>query len=98
MEIRNRKRQKLTEKRGHRSADLFRIGDLVRLQDPKSKKWSIKGTITEIRHTEDGSQSSFNIKKEKWKDDPPSHRHCHHNISVDDRLEPCRVHFRRNPR
>ena len=42
---------------------MFRINDPVRLQNPHSKKWDIKGVILEIRTHPNGNPSSYIVRK-----------------------------------
>ena len=49
IKFRSMKRQKLAKRRGRKSSDTFKKGDPVRIQNPKTNKWDIKGIIQEIR-------------------------------------------------
>ena len=63
IKIRNQKRQKVAKRRGRTSTETFQNNDPVRLQNPRWKKWDLKGVITEIRLHPNGNPSSFVIKK-----------------------------------
>ena len=63
IKIRNQKRLKLAKRRRRKSTETFRKNDPVRLQNPRSKKWDLKGVVTEIRLHPNGNPSSFVIKK-----------------------------------
>ena len=98
MKIRNNKRKKLAEKRGCKSVGLFRVGDPVRVQDPRSKEWLIRGTIQEIRHTQDGTQSDFNIRKTNGKMTLRHISHVRHDVTLNNRAVPSKVSFREMPK
>ena len=61
---RGERQRKLAEKLGRRNKDDFQEGDDVVCQDMSTKRWTIKGKITEGRVSEDGSVRSFIIAKE----------------------------------
>ena len=92
MEIRNKKGQQLSKKRGRKSVDIFRVGDPVRVQEMDKK-----GKITEIRSFEDGSQSSFTVKKNNGRYTLRHKSHVRHDITIEDRAVPCRVAFQEEP-
>ena len=56
---RKEKQEKLALKKGRSSADEFKVGDPVLIQCNVSKRWSMKGQISEARTAEDGSEQSF---------------------------------------
>ena len=41
--------------------DIFAIGEHVKLQDLKTKKWSAEGTIAQMRVSADGTIASYEI-------------------------------------
>ena len=83
----------MASKRGRRSVDIFQAGDPVRIQDPHSKKLNIKGTIENIRYSDKGVQSSFQIKKRNGRATLRHKSHVRHDITVDDRVAPSKVSF-----
>ena len=64
MKIRAAKQMKAAVKKGKMSADSFSVGDSVRIQDMKSKRWNRSGTIKESRTSNDGQEVSFVIQME----------------------------------
>ena len=50
------------KKLGRVDRDKFLIGDMVRLQDMKSEKWTLKGIIEERREEKDGSTKSYLVR------------------------------------
>ena len=63
MTARGEIRQKRVEKKGRSvgKKETFEEGETVRLQDMKTKKWSHKGTIEQIRTAGDGRIVSYDI-------------------------------------
>ena len=60
------------------------------MQNPRSKKWDLKGVITEIRLHPNGSPSSFVIKKKNGR--TIRHiTHVRHDIAVHEKCEPAGV-------
>ena len=55
---------KIALKKGRSSPNDFEIGDRIVVQDVVNKRWSIKGTITQKRWSEDGSHRSFIVEKD----------------------------------
>ena len=94
MTIRDQKRKKLASRRGRKSTDIFQEGDPVRIQDPISKRWNIKGKIESIRSSADGVQSSFQIKKSNGRSTLRHQSHVRHDITIDDRAEPSKITFK----
>ena len=60
---RGERQRKLAEKLGRRNKDDFEEGDDIVCQDMSTKRWTIKGKITEGRVSEDGSVRSLIIAK-----------------------------------
>ena len=56
-------RQKRVEKKGRTvgKKEIFAIGEAVKLQDQKSKKWCHDGSITQVRLSADGTIASYDI-------------------------------------
>ena len=72
---RGERQRKLAEKLGRRNKDDFQEGDDVVCQDMSTKRWTIKGKITEGRVSEDGSVRSFIIAKENGRTTIRNARH-----------------------
>ena len=49
---------------------MFKIGDMVRLQDAKLGTWLLKGTILELREADDGKVLSYLIDMDEDKENP----------------------------
>merc|ERR1711954_47017 len=58
---RSEKQLKMAKKQGRRSADEFKEGDSVRIQDMRSGRWNKSGIIEEVRISDDGQSVSFII-------------------------------------
>ena len=56
---RKEKQERLALKKGRSSADEFKVGDPVLIQCNVTKRWSMKGQISQARTAEDGSEQSF---------------------------------------
>ena len=95
--IRQWKREKLAKRRGRTSIDVFRINDPVRLQNPKNRKWDIRGTIIEIRAHPNGKPSSYVVRKQNKKTTIRHSSHIRHDVTADGRSEPTKVSFQENP-
>ena len=56
-------RQKHVEKKGRTvgKKEIFAIGETVKLQDMKTKKWTADGTIAQVRIAADGTIASYEI-------------------------------------
>merc|ERR1711954_93078 len=61
MRIRAEKQLKIAKKQGRRSADEFKEGESVRIQDMRSGRWNKSGVIEELRRSDDGQSVSFII-------------------------------------
>ena len=61
MRIRAEKQLKMAKKQGRRSADEFKEGDSVHIQDMRSGRWNKSGVIEEVRQSDDGQSVSFII-------------------------------------
>ena len=63
VEVRGQKRQARVDKKGRTvgKKQSFEIGEAVKLQDLKTKKWTNGGEITNIRTTPDGTIASYEI-------------------------------------
>ena len=70
------------------------MGDPVRIQDPISKRWTIKGIIEKVRSSEEGVQTSFQIKKKNGRSTLRHHSHIRHDVTIDDRTEPQKISFK----
>ena len=60
---------------------MFKVGDMVVLQDPISKKWKNKGTIIEAREADDGTNHSFHIRLEAGGETLRHKRHIRHDTA-----------------
>ena len=58
---RHEKQMKIAQEKGRSSKDVFKIGDLVTVQDHKSGKWCHKGKISGSRLADDGSVQSHTV-------------------------------------
>ena len=58
MKIRSEKQLKMAKKQGGRSADEFKEGDSVRIQDMRSGCWNKSGEIEEVRRSDDGQSAT----------------------------------------
>ena len=56
---RHQKQLQIVDRLGRNSADDFKVGDDVLLQNVQTKKWDIVGTISEARFADDGQTISF---------------------------------------
>ena len=56
-------RQKRVDKKGRTvgKKEIFAIGEPVKLQDIKTKKWNVDGTIAQVRVSADGTIASYEI-------------------------------------
>ena len=54
--------EKLYKKRKNCNKEKFQVGDSVWIQNPQSKKWVRRGTITEARVNQDDRQTTFVVK------------------------------------
>jgi hypothetical protein len=56
-------RQNRVEKKGRTvgKKEIFAIGEPVKLQDLKTKKWNADGTISQVRESADGTIASYDI-------------------------------------
>ena len=73
--------------------ELLDLSDPVRVQDPISKKWTIRGKIETIRSSDNGVQSSFKIRKSNGRSTLRHKSHVRHDITIDDRAEPSKISF-----
>ena len=96
MSIRDKKRKQLASRRGRKSSETFEEGDPVRIQDPISKLWTIKGVIEKVRSSEEGTQTSFQIRKKNCRSTLCHSSHVHHDVTIDDRTEPQKIRFHEN--
>ena len=94
MSIRDKKRKQLANRRGRKSSETFEVGDPVRIQDPISKRWTIRGTIERIRSSEEGTQTSYQIKKRNGRNTLRHASHVRHDVTIDDRTEPQKISFK----
>ena len=62
VKIRHEKQKNIAKKKGKMSKDVFEEEDEVRVQCPKTRRWHKKGVIIKKRGSNDGSQTSFEIK------------------------------------
>jgi hypothetical protein len=81
IENRHRQQVKLAEKRGRTSKDCFKVGDRVRLKDPKTLKWDKKGVIKEQRQAPDGRAYSFIVSMDNGRDSVRHKSHIKHHES-----------------
>ena len=63
------------------------------MQNLRSKKWDLKGVITEIRLHPNGNPFSFVIKKKNGRSPIRHISHVQHDISVDEKSKPTCVSF-----
>ena len=61
IEARAKSRMKRLLKPERGTKALFSIGELVRIQNPKSREWDTTGTIESLRTASDGTVLSYNI-------------------------------------
>ena len=61
IKARHQKQEKIAKEKGRTSKDSFEKGDKVVLQDPKTKRWTVHGTVSLKRTADDGSHQSFKI-------------------------------------
>ena len=61
IQARHKKQKRIAEQKGRVSADTFELNDRVILQDPETRRWILKGTITKKREADDKSTHSFEI-------------------------------------
>ena len=72
---RSEAQMKIANRLGRRSKDEFHVGDEVLVQDMKTLKWTIKGTVMEARTAEDGTTRSFFIRTEMGRSTLRNARH-----------------------
>ena len=61
IKARHQKQEKISKNKGRTSKDIFKEGDKVVLQNPKTKRWTEYGTVNLRRTADDGSHQSFEI-------------------------------------
>ena len=64
-ELRKRVHEHMMKKFVRVNKEEFIIGDLVRLQNIKSRKWTVKGNVEERREAKDGSTKSYLVRGEE---------------------------------
>ena len=92
--IRQWKREKLARRRGRSSTD---VNDPVRLQNPISKKWDIRGIVLEIRTHPNGETSSYVARKQNKKTTIRHASHIRHDVTADQKSEPTKISFQEKP-
>ena len=95
--IRQWKREKLARRRGRSSTDVFMVNDPVRLQNPISKKWDIRGIVLEIRTHPNGEPSSYVVRKQNKKTTIRHASHIRHDVTADQKSEPTKISFQEKP-
>jgi len=93
MAIRAKKQRLVAERKGRKSADEFKLGDRVRVQDVATKKWNKSGVVQEAREADDGQSVSFIIKMDNGNESIRHRSHLKHDITREDRASPIRIRF-----
>ena len=81
IKTRHAAQERLARSRGHTSRDQFKVGDVVVLQDPVSKKWKARGTVFEARRADDGTHHSFVISLMEGGETLRHKRHLRHDVA-----------------
>ena len=93
VKVRQQKQTKIANRKGNMSRDSFPIGDRVRLQDQRSHKWNLIGSILEEREADDGKKVSFVISLDKGGTTIRHKSHMRHFSAVSERATEIRVKF-----
>ena len=93
MAIRAKKQRLVAERKGRKSADEFKLGDRVRVQDVATKKWNKSGVVQEAREADDGQSVSFIIKMDNGNESIRHRTHLKHDVTREDRASPIRIRF-----
>merc|ERR1711954_514179 len=94
--IRSEKQLKLAKKQGRRSADEFKEGDSVHIQDMRSGCWNKSGVIEEVRQSDDGQSVSFIIELPDGRKTIHHRGHLRFNINRYSRVTDRKVKFNLN--
>ena len=94
MKIRASKQMKAALKKGKMSSDSFEVGDSIRVQDMRSKKWNRSGVIKEARVSDDGQEVSFIIEMENGRETIRHRSHLRHNVKSSEKVEETKVKFK----
>ena len=62
IKARHDKQTRIAEEKGRSSKDTFEVGDSVLIQDQLTKRWILKGEISELRIADDGSTQSYQVR------------------------------------
>ena len=93
MAIRAKKQRRVAERTGRKSADEFKVGDHVRVQDVSTKKWNKSGVVQESREADDGQSVSFIILMDNGNESIRHRTHLKHDVTRYDRASAIRVRF-----
>ena len=93
IQIRSSKQQKLAEKKGRQSSDKFEVGDHVRVQCPKSRRWRLKREIKKAREGYDVKNVSFVVRMDNGNKSICHKSHIKHDIGSNDRTDEVKVKF-----
>ena len=86
------KQTKVANKKGNMSRDSFHLGDRVRLQDQKSRRWDLLGNIKEEREADKGRRY-IQIALDSGSTTIRHKSHLRHYTSVSERAAEVRVKF-----
>ena len=94
--MRQRKQTVIAQKKGNISRDSFAVGDWVRLQDVKTGRWSLIGSIQGERTADDGKKVSFIVSLDKGGTTIRHKVHMRHLTSIEHRVNEVQVRFADN--
>ena len=87
------KQTKIANRKGNISRDSFHLGDKVRLQDQRSRKWNLLGSIQEEREANDGKKVSYVIALDSGGTTIRHKSHMRHFTAVSERATDVKVNF-----
>ena len=87
------KQEKLARRKGRSSRALFEEDDLVRVQCPLSKRWDKQGTIVKKRISDEGQQTSFEVRMEGGGLSVRHKQHLRHAVRSTERVSVKKVSF-----
>ena len=91
VKVRQQKQTSVALKKGNMSRDVFNMGDKVRLQDQKTKRWDQIGKLEEERLSDDGRKVSYVVQLESGNSTIRHKSHLRHFTSVNERAAEVKV-------